>query len=153
MITNETIGRITCPVCGEVSQDVRINKNGYLYMICDNSCRVNFTKAQSLKWLPLLRAGQDVRTDKIYIKSLMKGIKENESKNSGADENRTRTILSIKPSGASAGSAAGNNAGTITGNAAGRIELNGRPTDTGNSNANKSGGFFARLLADDPDDE
>lgn len=70
MSNNETIGRITCPVCGEPMQDVRINKNGILYTICDNGCRVNFTGKQSRRWLPTLRAGKPVQDNKIFINAL-----------------------------------------------------------------------------------
>ena len=70
---NETIGRIACPVCGEPGQDVRINKNGILYTICDNGCRVNFTKKQSKNWLPVLRAGQPVRQGNIFINAITGG--------------------------------------------------------------------------------
>lgn len=111
MITNETIGRIDCLVCGEPAQDVRINKNNNLYMICDNSCRVNFTREQSKKWLPLLKAGHDVIDGKILIKSTVNGVKQNEKQNFGTNETRTRRILSIKPTGTSAGSAAGTDTG------------------------------------------
>lgn len=73
MAGNETIGRMTCPVCGEPLQDVRISKNGKLYMICDNNCRVNFTGKQSKQWLPLLRAGQGVSAGNITITTLTGG--------------------------------------------------------------------------------
>lgn len=67
MSENETIGRMTCPICGEPMQDVRISKNGKLYMICDNNCRVNFSGKQSKQFLPKLRAGQNIKEGNIYI--------------------------------------------------------------------------------------
>ena len=82
MSENETIGRMSCPICGEPLQDVRISKRGKLYMICDNNCRVNFSGKQSKKWLPILRAGQAVREDKILITTLQ-GAKQNDEARTG----------------------------------------------------------------------
>ena len=64
---NNTIGRITCPVCGEPLQDLRVDKNNKLYMYCDNLCVVKFNGKMSKKYLPLLMSGQSVTTDKMGV--------------------------------------------------------------------------------------
>lgn len=56
----ENIGRCACPVCGEPSQDLRINKNLKLYCFCDNGCKSQLNSKNS-KWvLAALRAGKAV---------------------------------------------------------------------------------------------
>lgn len=75
---NNTIGRITCPVCGEPLQDLRFDKNNKLYMYCDNLCVVKFNGKMSKKYLPLLMAGQSVTTDKMGV---ITSIKPKENKN------------------------------------------------------------------------
>ena len=63
----EVAGVAKCPVCGEDGQEVRINKNRKLYIICDHGCRVNFNSASSRKWLAKLSAGQAVEMGNIHI--------------------------------------------------------------------------------------
>ncbi len=43
----EVIGRMTCPVCGEERQDLKVNKNQKLYMYCDNGCCIRLNSKQS----------------------------------------------------------------------------------------------------------
>jgi len=111
MSNNETIGRITCPVCGEPMQDVRINKNGILYTICDNGCRVNFTGKQSRHWLPLLRAGQPVQENKIFIQSLTGGLKNDDRRTTNTNAGQSGNTAIRRPNVGYTG------AGVTTGNA------------------------------------
>ena len=73
MVNETTIGRMKCPVCGEENQDVKVNKNGNLYMICDNQCRINFSKKHTKKFKPVLLSGKNVNENGIYITSI-KGV-------------------------------------------------------------------------------
>lgn len=44
----EHLALATCPVCGAVSQDLKINKNGNCYIYCDeNNCKTVFGKKKS----------------------------------------------------------------------------------------------------------
>ena len=79
MSDNPVIARMKCPICGEDAQDVKINKNGNLYIYCDNGCRVNFSGKESRKIKPVLLAGNNTSSNGIYITSL-KGQKQNETK-------------------------------------------------------------------------
>lgn len=67
----ETVGRVTCPVCGELSQDLRVNKNNKLYCYCDNGCKWQLNSKNSRTILALLRQGKSISIDKVgYIRSL-----------------------------------------------------------------------------------
>ena len=94
MVNENIIGRMKCPCCGEEMQDVKVNKNGNLYMICDNSCRVNFSPKQTRKFKPVLLAGHNVSENGLFITSL-KGV-----------NNGTRAETPVRTS---------TNTGTITG--------------------------------------
>lgn len=63
MKTN-TIGRLTCPICNEPNQDLRVNKNGNLYMYCDNGCSIKFNPAMSRKHLAVLEQGHSIQVEK-----------------------------------------------------------------------------------------
>ena len=87
----EVAGVTKCPVCGEDGQEVRINKNRKLYIICDHGCRVNFNSASSRKWLAKLSAGEAIKevnfnilpikkqgiTAQVFEKPQEKGVIEN----------------------------------------------------------------------------
>lgn len=76
MSNNNIIGRVTCPLCGEQSQDLKVNINHKLYIFCDNGCTIKLNSAKSKRYLPVLLAGQDIRDDKLgLIISTCKGIK------------------------------------------------------------------------------
>ena len=79
---NNTVGRITCPICGEPSQDLRVDKNNKLYMFCDNLCAIKLNRKMSREYLPLLLAGQSVSTPHFGMitstLTKMKGKAENE---------------------------------------------------------------------------
>lgn len=66
-MANETIGRVTCAVCGEQSQDLRINKNYNLYCYCDNGCKWQLNKKNSKSALAALRSGRSIALEKIGI--------------------------------------------------------------------------------------
>jgi len=57
----EIIGRTTCPVCGAPNQNLKINKNGNLYMYCDNRCSTRFNPQESRELIDALRAGRTVK--------------------------------------------------------------------------------------------
>ena len=65
----ETVGRITCPVCGEEMQDLRISKTQKLYTYCDNGCRVWLNSKQSRYIRAQLAQGKSVSVAKLgYIR-------------------------------------------------------------------------------------
>lgn len=66
-MANETIGRVTCAVCGEQSQDLRINKNNKLYCYCDNGCKWQLNNKNSKSALAALRGGRSIALEKIGI--------------------------------------------------------------------------------------
>ena len=57
----EIIARTTCPVCGAPSQNVKINKNGNLYIYCENRCSTRYNPKESRELLDELRQGRTVR--------------------------------------------------------------------------------------------
>lgn len=57
----EIIARTTCPVCGAPNQNLKINKNGNLYMYCDNRCSSRFNPKESRELIDELRQGRTVR--------------------------------------------------------------------------------------------
>lgn len=63
----EIVGSMTCPVCGEEHQDVKVNKNGKLYMYCDNGCMVRLSSKLSRCSLPLLKQKKAANTNKLRI--------------------------------------------------------------------------------------
>lgn len=63
----EIIGRMTCPVCGEPLQDVKINKNNKLYMYCDRGCMIRLNAKQSNQALPVLRQRKTARLNRLLI--------------------------------------------------------------------------------------
>lgn len=72
----ENIGRCKCPVCGEPSQDLRINKNLKLYCFCDNGCKSQLSGKNS-KWvLAALRAGKTVDVPNFGIITPLKAVAE-----------------------------------------------------------------------------
>lgn len=64
----EIIGRTACPVCGAPEQNVKINKNGNLYMYCDNRCSTRFNPKESRELIDELRQGRTVhRGAAVYV--------------------------------------------------------------------------------------
>ena len=90
MSKNNTIGRLTCPICGEPSQDLRVDKNGKLYMYCDNLCAMKFNGKMSKKYFNLLMDGQSVQIEKIGIITAIKqkGFKANVTESRPITDNR-----------------------------------------------------------------
>lgn len=59
-VVREVIGRMACPACGEPNQNLKVNKNGNLYMYCDNRCSVRLNPKESREITDKLRLGQVV---------------------------------------------------------------------------------------------
>ena len=78
MVNTNIIGRITCPICGEPLQDLKVNKNGNLYCFCDNGCAVNLSGKMSKAYRPRLLAGENISAGKIGIITALKGKTTNE---------------------------------------------------------------------------
>lgn len=64
---SEIIGRVTCAVCGEGAQDLKVNKNNKLYCYCDNGCKWQLNSKESRAVLAALRQGKSVKLEKIGI--------------------------------------------------------------------------------------
>lgn len=142
-VDREVAGRCKCPICGALSQDVRVNVNQKLYGYCDNGCSFKFNSAQSRQFLPLLRAGKNVTTQTGLVIFSNKEISENaENKEHGTDFKRTITT----------GTSAGTNTGTNAAVAVGRIETGRRERDAAAVATGKPRGLFASWLDDDDDE-
>jgi len=136
-MNNNIIGRVTCPLCGEQSQDLKVNVNHKLYVFCDNGCTIKLNSAKSKRYLPVLLAGQDIRDDKLgLIISTCKGIKNEVIEKTkiqnewiaGTNDNRSST---------------GTNAGSSTGNIAGTNDnRSSTGTNTGSSAFGRSDGKY-----------
>lgn len=127
MKTN-TIGRLTCPICNEPHQDLRVNKNGNLYMYCDNGCSIKFNPAMSRKHLPVLEQGHSIQIEKIGV---ITSLKQKEQKKDELQWQQPRTTTT------------GTNGSNIDRRTDG--QTGGVRTDC-SSNA---GGFLRRFLVDD----
>lgn len=67
----ETVGRMTCPVCGEPMQDLKVNKNNKLYCYCDNGCKSQLNSKNSRSVLATLKQGKSIALEKVgYIRAL-----------------------------------------------------------------------------------
>ena len=51
---------MACPACGEPNQNLKVNKNGNLYMYCDNRCSVRLNPKESREITDELRQGRVV---------------------------------------------------------------------------------------------
>lgn len=123
MKTN-TIGRLTCPICNEPHQDLRVNKNGNLYMYCDNGCSIKFNPAMSRKHLPLLEQGHSIQIEKIGV---ITSLKSKERKEDELQWKQPRTNTGANTDGRTNGA------------------ISGVRTD----NTTNTGGFLRRFLVDD----
>lgn len=123
MKTN-TIGRLTCPICNEPHQDLRVNKNGNLYMYCDNGCSIKFNPAMSRKHLPVLEQGHSIQIEKIGV---ITSLKSKERKEDELQWKQPRTNTGANTDGRTNGA------------------ISGVRTD----NTSNSGGFLRRFLVDD----
>lgn len=63
----EIVGRFTCPVCGEPSQDLKKNKNGKLYCYCDCGCKSQLNSKDSRAVSAALAGGKSVKLAKIGV--------------------------------------------------------------------------------------
>lgn len=102
---DNTIGRLTCPICGEPAQDFRVNKNGNLYMYCDNHCAIKFNPKMSKKYYPELMAGHSIQIEKIGVITSTKEKKENgiQWKQPRTDSGANRANIDRRTDGAVAG--------------------------------------------------
>ena len=67
----EIVGRVTCPVCGEPMQDLKVNKNNKLYCYCDNGCKSQLNSKNSRSVLATLKQGKSIMLEKVgYIRAL-----------------------------------------------------------------------------------
>lgn len=123
MKTN-TIGRLTCPICSEPNQDLRVNKNGNLYMYCDNGCSIKFNPAMSRKHLAVLEQGHSIQVEKIGVITSLKP-KEKKEDELQWKQPRANTGANID----------GRTNGTISG--------------VRTDNSTNTGGFLRRFLVDD----
>lgn len=73
----EIVGKMTCPICGEPNQDVKINKNNKLYMYCDNGCMSRLSSKLSRQALAAVKAGKPAQFNRLVIKPLTGNIKDN----------------------------------------------------------------------------
>lgn len=64
---SEIIGRVTCAVCGEELQDLKVNKNNKLYCYCDNGCKWQLNSKNSRAVLAALRGGKSVKIERVGI--------------------------------------------------------------------------------------
>jgi len=64
----EIVGKMTCPICGEVNQDIKINKNNKLYMYCDNGCMCRLSSKLSRQALAALKSGKTAEFNRLRIK-------------------------------------------------------------------------------------
>lgn len=136
MANENIIGRMKCPCCGAEMQDLKINKNGNLYLICDNGCRVNLSKQQTKKFKPVLEAGRNINENGLLITSL-RGV------NNGTRTEQPRTdVRTIARTTARPPVDAGNTAVRRTDR---------QPAAAGNTDAkpSRAGGFINWLNSDD----
>lgn len=140
-VDREIAGRCKCPICGALSQDVRVNVNQKLYGYCDNGCSFKFNSAQSRAFLPELRAGRNVTTQTGLVIFTTKDKENAENKEHG--ENIRRAITG------NATRADSSSAATV-----GRIETRRREHDTAaiadGQPTRRS--LFASWLTDDDDE-
>ena len=117
-MNNNIIGRMTCPICNEPLQDLKVNVNHKLYVFCDNGCSVKLNAAKSKRYLPVLLSGQDIRDEKLgLIISSCKGNKQNEIIKKKEVHNAgdlTGSNDNTGTTGSSTGSLAGSNSSTGT---------------------------------------
>lgn len=59
-VVREVIGRMACPACGEPNQNLKVNKNGNLYVYCDNRCSIRLNPKESREIADELRQGHVV---------------------------------------------------------------------------------------------
>lgn len=73
----EIVGKMTCPICGEVNQDIKINKNNKLYMYCDNGCMCRLSSKLSRQALAALKSGKTAEFNRLRIKPVTGSLPEN----------------------------------------------------------------------------
>lgn len=99
----EIIARTSCPICGEPEQVVKINKNGNLYMYCDNRCSVRFNPRESRQAIDLLRIGRTATVkNMILVPVCGQNFEQNASKNAkNGQKTQKNNIFEVKNDGQS----------------------------------------------------
>jgi hypothetical protein len=111
---------ITCPICGEPSQELKENVSGKLYMYCDRGCSIKFNSRTSREYLARLNSGVTISDKKIGIimpvnyKKPTTKTENNHVVGENANDNRGNTI-NRRTDGQDTGAA------TTNGNAGARI--------------------------------
>lgn len=112
----EIIGRTACPVCGAPSQNVKINKNGNLYIYCDNRCSVRFNAQESREILDELRQGRTVRKGAaVYVPISAPAATKIETKPAKMAKPTTEVKNDVKRGNTTDGRADGESAGSTGG--------------------------------------
>lgn len=89
---------ITCPICGEPSQELKENVSGKLYMYCDRGCSIKFNSRTSREYLARLNSGITISDKKIGIimplntKKIKQQTENNHVVGENANDNRRNTI-------------------------------------------------------------
>ena len=135
----EVIGVTVCPICGAPEQELKINKNGKLYMMCDHGCNPRYSGAMSRQYIQRLRAGETVRTFQNQIIRPTKGVKNNEE---------TRANYNT---GTNSAENTGNYAGAVAGSA-GNATF--RRPDNGLAGVPRAAGgrILSKIWSDEPDE-
>lgn len=78
---SEVIGRVTCAVCGEALQDLKVNKNNKLYCYCDCGCKWQLNSKDSRAVLAALRQGKSVKLEKIGVIRAISAVERDDLEN------------------------------------------------------------------------
>lgn len=103
-IVREVIGRMACPACGEPNQNLKVNKNGNLYMYCDNRCSIRLNPKESREIADELRLGHvvswrgfDIRPAGMPVEVKQEVKQTTEVKNDGKRGNTTDGRADTRP--------------------------------------------------------
>lgn len=142
----EIIARTSCPICGESNQDIKINKNGNLYMYCDNRCSIRFNPKESREALELLRAGRVAKTKNMLLVPIYTKLRtEEEQKLQKNAKNEQKTLKNNINEVKNDGQTSDYRRNTIDGRTSGEYSGAGAA-------AKPAGGFLSWLLDDDSDE-
>ncbi len=94
----EIIARTSCPICGEPEQNIKINKNGNLYMYCDNRCSVRFNPRESRQAIDQLRTGAAAKVkNMVLVPVYVQNSEKNASKNAkNGQKTQKNNIFEVK---------------------------------------------------------
>ena len=103
----EIIGRMACPVCGAPGQNLKVNKNGNLYVYCDKRCSTRFNAQESREITDILRQGETVRRGGLVITPAVMPVAVKTNKREVKDDGKSRESRDTADGRSDAGSAAG----------------------------------------------